>query len=346
MHFDSLAVVMDRLRKGHRKANLLLGNGFSVAYDPNIFTYNALYDFIDKLDDSVLSKLFAAIKTKNFEIIMQQLGTFLAILDAFNAEHALREQINGASQKLKKSLLDAINELHPAHVFAVPEDKSIACANFLRQFLDSKGHIFTTNYDLLLYWILMRQVKGHGDGCGYELLNPSEVAVGDVPEFSTELIWGETLSKQNVHYLHGALQFFDTGADIIKEQYDGAGYLLANIGKRMDKGEYPIFVTAGNGDEKLAHIRHNQYLSYCYDQFSKLDGSLVTFGFGFGDYDEHIIEAINKAAHIDNNQPPQLQSIYIGTYTDKDKNHIEGIAHKFHIKKVHTFDASTANIWG
>ena len=74
MHYESLAEVMSSLRKKGRKTNLLLGNGFSVAYDPNIFTYNALYDFIDKLEDSVLSKLFAAIKTKNFEIIMQQLA--------------------------------------------------------------------------------------------------------------------------------------------------------------------------------------------------------------------------------------------------------------------------------
>jgi hypothetical protein len=346
MHFGSLAEVMSSLRKKGRKTHLLLGNGFSMAYDPNIFSYNALYDFINTLDDKVLSKLFGAIKSKNFEVIMQQLDTFLLILDAFDADPKLREQLNGASLKLKKSLLDAIKELHPAHVFQVPDEKSIACANFLRQFLEYGGHIFTTNYDLLLYWILMRQDVEHGDGCGYEVTNLSEVDAGEEPEFSSDLIWGENLYRQNVHYLHGALQFFDSGADIIKEQYDGTGYLLENISKRLDKGEYPIFVTAGNGEEKLAHIRHNQYLSYCYDHFSEMDGSLVTFGFGFGEYDEHIIEAINKAAHLGSNHQPQLKSVYIGTYSEKGLKHIEAITSKFRINQVHTFDASTANIWG
>lgn len=345
MRFDSFPDVMAYLRKNKRTAHLLLGNGFSMAYDPKIFSYNALYDFLDSLQDPVLSKLFGAIKTKNFEVIMQQLDTFLAILDAFNAEAKLRQQLNEAGVKLKQGLLNAVKALHPQHVFKVPDDKAAACAKFLKQFLEYDGHIFTTNYDLLLYWILMRQGLGGGDGCGHELLNPLGAAKGEEPEYS-ELIWGLNRGSQKIHYLHGALHFFDTGVDVIKEQYDGEGYLLENISKRLDSGEYPIFVTAGNGDDKLAHIRHNQYLSYCYDQFSQIDGSLVTFGFGFGEYDEHIIEAINAAAHVDNKHQPQLKSIYVGTYSDADVQHINKITSKFRINKVHTFDATTANVWG
>jgi hypothetical protein len=345
MRFDSFSAVMAYLRKNKRTAHLLLGNGFSVAYDPQIFSYNALYNFLDSMHDPVLTKLFGAIKTKNFEVIMQQLDTILAILDAFNAEEKIQQQLDEASRKLKQGLLDAVKALHPEHVFKVPDDKAVACAKFLKQFLDFDGHIFTTNYDLLLYWILMRQELKGGDGCGHELLNPIEVAQGDEPEYS-ELIWGLNRNSQNVHYLHGALHFFDTGIDVIKEQYDDEGYLLANISKRLNSGEYPIFVTAGNGDDKLAHIKHNQYLSYCYDQFSQIDGSLITFGFGFGEYDEHIIEAINEAAHVDSKYQPQLKSIYIGTYSDADVNHIDKIISKFRINKVHTFDASTANVWG
>ena len=66
--------------------------------------------------------------------------------------------------------------------------------------------------------------------------------------------------------------------------------------KRINNKEYPVFVTAGDGKQKLAHILHNQYLNYCYKTLASIAGSLVVFGFGFGKYDEHIIEAINKAA--------------------------------------------------
>ena len=111
---------------------------------------------------------------------------------------------------------------------------------------------------------------------------------------------------------------------------------------RMEKGNYPIFVTAGNGDEKLNHILHNHYLSFCYDKLSTIKGSLVTFGFNFGEYDEHIIRAINLAAKQDIRNC--LRSVYIGVYSDDDKKHIEQIEHKFKCK-VNIFDTKTANIW-
>ena len=341
----SFSDVVEHLQKKQRSMSLLLGNGFSIAYDHGIFSYNALYDFLTSKQDELLDKLFGAIKTKNFELIMQQLDTTLALLEAFEADQEIKNQMKVASEKLKESLLKSVKELHPEHVFKMPEEKSTSCANFLSLFLNSRGQIFTSNYDLLLYWVLMRQgVNNPIDGFGRELENPVEASKGDEPEWS-ELLWGPHQSTQNVHYLHGALHLFDTGAEVVKEQYDSAGYLLENISARLNNGDYPIFVTAGNGDEKLAHIRHNRYLSHCYDSLSAVDGSLVTFGFNFGPYDEHIIEAINKAAKFGSKQPPKLWSIYIGAYSDADVEHAESLVNKFHLP-VRIFDAKTANVWG
>lgn len=345
MRYDSFDDVLSHLRKSNRTAHLLLGNGFSMSYDPNIFSYNALYDFIGSLNDEILSKLLDAVKTKNFELIMQQIDTTIALLNAFDADQALQLKLSSASAKLKSSLLDAIKSLHPEHVFKVPNEKSIACSNFLKKFLNNNGNIFTTNYDLLLYWVLMRQqVDNAIDGFGREILNPVEATSGEEPEWS-DLTWGPNKSKQNIHYVHGALPLFDTGIDVIKEEYSDEGYLLENISKRLDGGHYPIFVTAGNGEEKLTHIRHNSYLSHCYDELANVNGSLITFGFGFGDYDTHIIDAINKAAHKGSNQPPKLWSIYIGTYSESDEKRINEISNRFHTK-VNTFDARTVNVWG
>jgi hypothetical protein len=344
MELMSFAEVSSSLKKKGRAMSLLLGNGFSMSYDTNIFSYNALYTFLTSQEDELLNKLFGVIKTKNFELIMQQLDMTIALLEAFGSDPALREQIRYASQRLKDALLKSVKELHPEHVYKMPEEKSTACANFLRLFLESGGSIYTTNYDLLLYWVLMRQgVASPIDGFGRELENPVEAAEGEEQEWS-ELIWGPHKSNQNIHYLHGALHLFDSGADVVKEQYDWNGYLLENISARLDEGSYPIFVTAGNGEEKLEHIRHNRYLSYCYDRLCEVDGSLVTFGFGFGQYDEHIIEAINKAAKFSSKQPPKLWSIYIGIYSDADIQHIKSIEKKFH-PKVRLFDARTTNVW-
>lgn len=342
MTFDE---VISSLHKKRRQTSLLMGNGFSMSFDKDIFSYNALYEFLSSKDDELINKLFEAIKTKNFELVMQQLDTTLALLDSFGADEVLKKQISQAAQLLKDGLIKSIQELHPEHVFKVGEKKSAACANFFSNFLATGGHIFTTNYDLLLYWVLMRQGAGnHIDGFGRELQNPLEVQSGAEEDWS-DLIWGPNSSKQNIHYIHGALHIFDAKLEIIKEQYDWNGYLLENVRARLDEGEYPIFVTSGNGDEKLEHIRHNRYLSYCYDQLSKLNGSLVTFGFNFGPYDEHIIEAINIANHLRSKSEPKLWSVYIGAYSDADVEHIKSIEHKFH-PKVYVYDAKTANIWG
>ncbi len=346
MKLESFDDVIKSIEKNKgREFHLLLGNGFSMAYDPKIFSYNALHEFITNLDDEDLSTILGVIETKNFELIMQQLDNFAALIDAFGGDPKFKKKIEKASSKLKESLLDAVQALHPEHVFTVPEDESEACSYFLSKFLNTKGKIFSTNYDLLLYWILMRnKIVDHTDGFGRDLENDEEYVEPEDQEWS-ELRWGRNRDEQNVFYLHGALPFFDTGVEIVKEEYDQRNYLLEKISARMEQGEYPIFVTAGNSNEKLAHIMHNHYLATCYDNLSTIAGSLVTYGFNFGPYDDHIIEAINRAAKHGRKIIPKLWSIYIGVYSEADKKHIEQIEHKFKCK-VHIFDASSANVWG
>ncbi len=344
MELESFDDVLKSIAKNRdREFHLLLGNGFSMSYDKEIFSYNALHEFIQKLDNEDLSKILKVIETKNFEVIMQQLDNFSSLIETFGGDPNLKAKIDGASKKLKTSLLDAVKSLHPEHVFTIPESESRACSEFLKIFLDTEGLIFSTNYDLLLYWVLMRNaVINHVDGFGRDLENPD-----DPPEefIWSELRWGKNRDEQNVFYVHGALPFFDTGAYIVKEEYDQHNFLLEKVGKRMDKGEYPIFVTAGDGKEKLSHIMHNHYLSFCYDSMSKITGSLVTFGFNFGSSDEHIIEAINRAAKFGRKEFPKLNSIYIGVYSDENKRHIENIQNKFKCK-VRIYDAKSVSVWG
>lgn len=347
MKLETFDDVLTSINKNpDREFNLLLGNGFSVAYDPDIFSYNALHDFVTKLKDKDLTMILGVIETHNFEVIMQYLDHFSALLTAFSADPALKKRVDAASTKLKVSLLEAVKALHPEHVFIVPEEQSKACAAFLKCFLDTGGGIYSTNYDLLLYWVLMRNsVVKHVDGCGRERLNASDEFVPPEEQDWSDLTWGKYRDEQNVFYLHGALPFFDSGVAVVKEEYDVYNYLLQKIGARLENGEYPIFVTAGDGQQKLKHITHNQYLTYCYDSLCQAEGSLVTFGFGFGPYDEHIIEAINKATKQGKKVPDKLWSIYIGVFSDSDRKHIEQIAGKFRCK-VHIFDAKTVNVWG
>ena len=129
------------------------------------------------------------------------------------------------------------------------------------------------------------------------------------------------------------MPFFDNGVAVIKEEYDEYNYLLQKISARMESAEYPIFVTAGDGRQKLTHIMHNHYLAHSYESLCTVKGSLVTFGFNFGGYDEHIIDAINRAAR----QKPtaKLWSVYIGVYSDDDRKHIEQIKAQIQVQGAH-----------
>jgi len=338
------AEVLGHLRKNKREMHLLLGNGFSMAYDSKIFSYNALNKFIESLDNKLLKKLFSIVHNKNFELVMQQLDNFLEIAEMFGTDKNLIAQIKGASDELKNSLIEAVKELHPEHVFTIPEVKSSACFNWLNEYLLNGGQVFTTNYDLLLYWILMRNnAEHHTDGFGRDKEQTDEFVPADEAVYS-ELRWGKHKDVQNIHYLHGTLPFFDTGVEIIKEEYTSENYLLENIKERMAKKEYPIFVTAGNGREKLMNIMHNKYLTYCYERLCNIQGSLITFGFNFGDFDYHIIEAINKAAKYGQKINDKLWSVYIGVFSENDIKHIESIRKMFRCK-VNLFDSKTARVW-
>lgn len=346
MELETFDDVIGAIRKNKaRKFHLLLGNGFSMAYDPKIFSYNALHGFVEKVESDLLSKLFSIVNNNNFELILQQLETCEALIEAFGSDDDLKNRVQEARIRLKQALVDAVKALHPDHVFDVSQESCDTCAKFLGIFREAGGHIFTTNYDLLLYWVLMRNKTLESvDGFGRDRENPDEYVPEDELEYS-ELRWGKYREEQDVHYVHGALPLFDTGIEIIKEEYGSQHYLLENIGERIDRGEYPIFVTAGNGREKLTHIMHNRYLAHCYEQLERAEGSLVTFGFNFGEYDEHIIDAINTAAKHGKRVPLKLWSIYIGVYSDDDQKHIKRISGKFKCK-VHIFDAKTVDVWG
>lgn len=336
--------VIKYLENKRRVYHLLFGNGFSMAYDSEIFSYNALSTFIEKTEDEFLLKLFQVVNTKNFEMVMQQLDNFIEIATVFEIDKSFINKIVKANTTLKNSLIDAVKALHPEHVFRISEERSQSCNVFLTNFLSKGGCIYSTNYDLLMYWVLMRNnSKIANDGFGREVLNPNEVKKGEEAELS-ELIWGKYKDKQNIFYLHGTLPIFDTGTEIIKEEYDTSSYLLQKISDRMEYKSYPIFVTAGNAIEKLNQISHNKYLAYCYDSFSNIEGSLIVFGFNFGEYDSHIIDAINKAANQGLRAPNCLRSVYIGVYSEDSYDYLESIKSKFRCK-INYFNARTVNIW-
>lgn len=68
-----ITYLKDKKAKDNRSINLLFGNGFSIAYDPKIFSYSALSQYISEATNPTIVELFDKLKTHNFELVMRQL---------------------------------------------------------------------------------------------------------------------------------------------------------------------------------------------------------------------------------------------------------------------------------
>src|SRR4051812_34779450 len=77
------------------RPTLLLGNGFSMAYDANIFSYKALFKSVDWSKAERVQRVFEALKTWDFELAIRNLEIAAHIADIYewgdNASGMLRD---------------------------------------------------------------------------------------------------------------------------------------------------------------------------------------------------------------------------------------------------------------
>lgn len=341
--------------------HLLLGNGFSIACVPSIFTYNSLFEEADFSSNPEIEKAFKNLSTTDFELVINALEKASLVLPAYDENfEKICKKMNLDANVIKELLIETIAERHPAYPSEIPENKYKACRKFLSHFVysKSKGRIYSLNYDLLLYWTLMHEIEDesfqldHNDGFGRD----STFENGEV-DISSELIWKGKQSAQNVHYLHGALHLFDSGIQLEKFSWIDTGMtLIEQARKALKKNKFPLFVTEGNSDKKMTKISHSAYLFNAYNSFegitksglSKKPGNtcLFTYGVSFSDNDKHIF---NKIAN------GRIKHLFIGIYGDPKAERNENIiaiaeslksSRREHSLDITYFDAETAKVWG
>ena len=322
-----------RDRCGDETRALLLGNGFSIGYSKS-FSYESLYD---KAKDSGLSagiqRIFERLGTNNFEGVLRLLDDSRWIAEVYGLSRA--QSLIDDAEALKRALVDAIANIHPD----APADITPGQRQGVEQFLSDYDSIFTTNYDLLLYWVKQDIEPPFVDG------------FGDAPTGSSLVFQGEMQSSRAIHFLHGALHLYMDGADLRKHSSKRRGRKLTElIGEGLRQGRYPLFVAEGLAEKKRQQIGSNPYLSHCYDKLSRIECSLVCFGLAFGDSDQHIMDAL---VH---NQ--RLRTLYVGLYSafDSEEGHqvrgrIEGLRqarvdlYPSCPVEVHFYDSNSAPVW-
>jgi hypothetical protein len=261
----------------HVWQGLLLGNGMSI----NVwggFDYQRLFDHAKSggLQPADLP-LFDA--TPNFELVLGDLLTSIRVLEAVGQDaSALYDRY----VSVQAALGHAVREVH-LRQSDVPAETLATIRATMEQF----EWIFTTSYDLLVYWAMAQPTwrpfvdlfKNHRR-CEFDARR-CDVASDQVP----------------IYFLHGALHLVTgEGGATWKLRSTLVRTLLEQFGEPItgEPKARPLLVTEGSARDKLRAIEANDYLSHALERLYACDLPMVVFGSSLSQQDSHLVEALNE----------------------------------------------------
>jgi hypothetical protein len=267
------------IEKEHEWDTLLLGNGLSInVWEP--FKYRELYDHAR--GGAVLTdadrRLFA--ETPNFERVLGEILTAIRVDECVGVDSA---PLYRCYQSIQLALGHAVRAVH------VNRDRvPLATRKKIRTEMAKFEWVFTTSYDLLVYWSMACDGKFEpfvdlfmaGSRLEFDV-ERTRVRAGSVP----------------VYFLHGALHLVVGGSGTTwKLRQTLLDTLLDQFGEPIagDPQARPLLVTEGSAADKLDAIEDNAYLSHALKQLSERDLPIVVFGSGLGSQDSHITDALNE----------------------------------------------------
>ncbi len=219
-----------------KRSYLLLGNGFSIACDP-VFRYGSLYQAAVKAGLSRRAQLlFQRYGTNNFEGAMKLLDDSDWVARTYGL---VKNKPSGMAEDLeviKRTLVAAISSSHLETPGDIADGRKTSTAKFLEPF----HVVFTTNYDLLLYWVVMHA----GDPPPFEDCFRADQDEPDAPY----LVFSQRLKdKRGLLYLHGALHLYLHNGELRKHSWTCSEQRLTElIRDGLAKGQYPLFVAEGS----------------------------------------------------------------------------------------------------
>lgn len=285
---------------GKQRAHLFLGNGFSISCS-KVFSYSSLFDkaVLKGLSDKAIN-VFNEIGTNNFEGVMHLLDKVDWVGKLYDLIPAGSTALNDDVELIKRTLIESIAESHMDMPSEIPFDSYQKVIKFFSIY----HNIFTTNYDLLPYWIDMNETvrEKYQDGFRTDIDNPD----ADYVIFSEH-----TKDNKGLFFIHGALHLYQVNGEVRKHCWERSGIrLIEQIKDGFSRREYPLFVAEGDSDKKMEQINQSSYLSYCYGKLCRIGSNVVIYGSSLGDNDKHILDAIAENRTI--------VKVFIGVHDEKN----------------------------
>lgn len=337
------------------KRHLMLGNGFSIGCRAEVFHYASLFAEADFREVPEVVEVFEVLGTQDFEVAIRALESASKLVPIYGPKsETVVERMFAHAAALKEILVQTIAGRHPPNPSAITNEEFWSCRRFLKHFLsdDKGGHVFSLNYDLLLYWTLMHEPDPNAAD-PFELRKNDSFGNDEDDPDADYVVWqGETAAHSaNVHFLHGALHLFDAGTELQKFTWVRRGVPLIDQSRAAIEGDkFPLFVAEGTSTKKKEKIRHNAYL---YQSFKVLTANaeqknhcFFIFGHSLAENDDHILKRLGRG---------RFKKLYVGLFGDPNSaanveiaaraNELAALRTERHPLQIVFFDSATAHVW-
>jgi len=270
----------DEVNRLHEWSGILVGNGASLAlwdeYRYESLLTVALSNRLSQPLSLEASAIFQALRTSNFERVME----------ALRSCELVSTVLQPGSQAKAESCRDDVRRALIASVLAVHvpwENVPWQTLTQIRDALLEFEYVYSTNYDLLLYWCVMAD----GSGTGFK-----DYFWSGFFDSGDTRVWDKVT---RILFLHGGLHLYRmSGSTTHKRVAATDRNLLELFAQGLRQDESPVFVAEGTSDDKLAAIRSSDYLSFAFGRFAEHEGPLVVFGHALGPADRHLLDAMGR----------------------------------------------------
>ena len=273
---------------------------------------------------------------KSFESIFQLFTNYEDLSNKLYKNHIRKlSDLDGHIDKHKKYIryiaLLSILTTHPCIDKRDPIEKT-----HVKHFLRRMNNIFTTNYDLILYYITFEDKSDENTNryespCFADGFGKPNLADAGYSYESNYLEFNNFCNKKPsqipYYYLHGAFHIGTVDMEYLRKE-DPPHATIASTGKRLVKlkkliPSHDIFwvriasyllepiiandlttdftfscVVDGNPERKKDAISRNSYLSACRERFQNIRDNLVIFGHSLSEEDGHIVEWIGRNKNL------------------------------------------------
>ncbi|WP_444943152.1 DUF4917 family protein [Microbulbifer sp. ZKSA006] len=316
--------IEDRYHQG----SLLLGNGASIAVS-SCFQYSSLFEKageLGHLTDKVIS-VFNRFEVSDFELVLRRLWQAKLVNNALDIPHGPVEE---AYEEVRQALIETVRDTHvsyeEARVYLEP----------IYQFMQRFDFVISLNYDLIVYWAAQygnRTLNNWFKDCFRNSKFRSDWQVLLEPYGAA----GATL----YFYPHGNLVLRREGFSSEQKIQAGedANLLDSILNRWVESNFVPAFICEGTETQKRESISScNYFEKVFYEVLPSLEETLVIYGWGFGDQDDHILEQIAKS---------NVKKVAVSIYGNNQSlcGHVEEKLNSLDLAEFVFFDSQSEGCW-